>query len=1020
MEHFYNRFKNPLTYITILVLIGGYLAYRHIHSSLFPEITFPKIKVIANNGEQPVHKMMINVTRPLEEAIKRIPDLKQVHSTTSRGSAEISAYLDWSADIYTSQQLIESRINEIRTQLPSNVEIQIERMNPSILPVMGFIVSGKHKTLLDLKQVALHTIRPYISQLSGVAMVQVQGGRDKEYWMELQPKNLSRLGITPSEIRDAVSKSNFVKSSGYGEANRRLYLSLTDGSVKNIDQLQNLVITNRHNRPIYLSDVAKVQVHDAIQYVRINVDGKSGVLFNIVKQPNVNLIALSNKVQAKVKEMKNILPAGLTVTPYYDQAEYVSQSIHSGKDALWIGIVFALIIVIIFLRSLRATFALLVTVPVSIALSIAAIYLIGYTLNLMTLGALVAAIGLVVDDAIVVIEFIHRVNEEHPNEPVRKHIQIAIPRLLPAMVGSSLSTIVIFFPFSLMSGVAGAWFTVMANTMIITLVCSFLVSWLLLPIGYLFMENIKKQKNVEPQPEPLYQWPLFFLNHWWIALVIAGALIGGLYWTVPHLKSGFLPHMDEGSIVLDYFTPAGTSLDESDRMLSKIDDIIKENPYVTHFSRRTGAQMGFFITEPNRGDYLIQLKNNRKVSTDDVINQLRNKIAARVPSVDVDFGQVIADRLGDLTEQASQPIQINVFGNNTATLHKYANKVADLIRHVRGTADVFNGLTVAGPSFSVIPKEADLSTYHLTPSDLHLQLQTQLNGTVVGNILEQNQATPIRMIYPTGLRYDLTRLNHANVLLPDGSREPVTSLANIKINKGSTEIDRMNLQEMVTVTARLSNRDLGSTIKDIQATLDQKLLLPKGYHYAISGDYAKQQQSFHELTMIMILSALLVLTVMMFLFRDFRIGIIILIVAVLSISGAVLALYLTGIQLNVGSYTGLIMIVGIIAENSVFTCRYFLRRYKEHGVKEALQQAISTRFRPKIMTATAAIFALLPLALAFGTGDDLQQPMAIAVIGGFLVAIPLLQIVLPTFLYFGYAWEDKKEVKDQRQSGEDT
>ncbi len=1009
MEHFYNRFKNPLTYIMILVLVGGFMAYRHMRSSLFPEITFPKIKVIANDGEQPVHKMMINVTRPLEEAIKRIPDLKQVHSTTSRGSCEISAYLDWSANIYTSQQLIESRINEIRTQLPPNVEIQIERMNPSILPVIGFILSGKHRTLLDLKQVALHTIRPYISQLSGVAMVQVQGGRDKEFWVELQPENLSRLSITPSQIMDAVSKSNIVESNGYGEANRRLYLSLTDGSVKSIQQLQNLVITYRNNRPIHLSDVAKIQVHDAIQYVRINVDGKSGVLFNIVKQPNVNLVSLSNEVQAKVKAMEAILPAGLTVTPYYDQAEYVSQSIHSGKDALWIGIVFALIIVIIFLRSLRATFALLVTVPVSIALSMGVIYVIGYTLNLMTLGALVAAIGLVVDDAIVVIEFIHRVNEEHPNESVRKHIQIAIPRLLPAMVASSLSTIVIFFPFSLMSGVAGAWFTVMANTMIITLACSFLVSWLLLPIGYLFMDKMKKQKHKESKPEPLYQWPLFFLNNWWIALLIAGALIGGLLWAMPHLKSGFLPHMDEGSIVLDYFTPSGSSLDQSDRMLSKIDDIIKKNPYVTHFSRRTGTQMGFFITEPNRGDYLIQLKNNRNVSTDDVINQIRSKIAATVPAVDVDFGQVIADRLGDLTEQGSQPIQINVFGNNTEVLHNYANKVAALISNVKGTADVFNGLTVAGPSFSIIPKEADLSAYHLTPSDLQLQLQTQLNGTVIGNILEQNQATPIRMIYPTGLRYDLSKLSRADVLLPDGSREPVASLANIKINKGSTEIDRLNLQEMVTVTARLNNRDLGSTIKDIRNTLNQKLQLPRGYHYVITGDYAKQQQSFHELLMIMVLSALLVLTVMLFLFRDFRIGFIILAVAVLSISGAILALYFAGIQLNVGSYTGLIMIVGIIAENSVFTCRQFLRRYQENGVKTALQKAISARFRPKIMTATAAIAALLPLALAIGTGDDLQQPMAIAVIGGFLVAIPLLQIVLPTFLYFAYAWQDKKK-----------
>jgi len=1009
MEHFYNRFKSPLTYITILILIGGVMAYRSIHSSLFPQMTFPKIKVIANNGEQPVHKMMINVTRPLEEAIKRIPYLKRVHSTTSRGSCEISAYLDWKANIFTSQQLIESRINQIRNQLPAGTQIDVERMNPSLLPVMGFILQGKHRTQIDLKQIAKHIIRPYLSQLSGVAMVQVQGGRNKEYWLELQPKNLSRLDITPTQIKNAIQNSNIIKSNGYGEAHRRLYLSLTNGSVKNIGQLKNIVITYRNNRPIYLSDVANIKVHQAIQYVRINVDGKSGVLFNIVKQPNVNLITLSNDVNAKIKSMQSILPAGVKVTPYYDQAKYVSQSIHSGKDALWIGIAFALIIVIIFLRSIRATFALLMAVPVSMALTMGMLYIFGYTLNLMTLGALVAAIGLVVDDAIVVIEFIHRVNEEHPNEPIRVHIQIAIPRLLPAMIASSLSTIVIFFPFSLMSGIAGAYFTVMAHTMIITLACSFLVSWLLLPVGYLFIERMKKSKEIEPKPEPLYKWPLFFLNNWWVAILLSAGLIGGMIWAVPRMKSGFLPHMDEGSIVLDYNTPAGTSLDQSDYMLSKIDSIVHTNPYVTHFSRRTGTQMGFFITEPNRGDYLIQLKNNRNVTTDDVINQLRRSIAATVPSINVDFGQVIADRLGDLTEQHAQPIEINLFGNNTATLHKYAERIATLLKKVRGTADVFNGIIVAGPSFRVKPKEAELGSFHLTPANLHLQLQTQLSGVVVGDVLEQNQTTPIRMIYPNGMRYNINDLKKADVLLHNGARIPVATVSKIKINKGSTEIDRQNLQEMISVTSRLSNRDLGSTVKAIKKELRQNLHLPKGYHYAISGDYAKQQQSFHELLMIMILAAMLVLTVMLFLFRDIRIGLIILFIAVLGISGAILALYFTGIPLNVGSYTGLIMIVGIIAENSVFTCRQFLQRFKEHGVKTALQRAISARFRPKIMTATAAIAALMPLALAIGTGDDLQQPMAIAVIGGFLAAVPLLQIALPTFLYLVFKWQDKKK-----------
>ena len=607
------------------------------------------------------------------------------------------------------------------------------------------------------------------------------------------------------------------------------------------------------------------------------------------------------------------------------------------------------------------------------------------------------------DDAIVVVEQIHRTHEEHPGEPTTTLLQKAISYLLPAMIGSSISTIVIFFPFVLMSGVAGAYFKVLTNTMIITLVCSFLVTWIGLPVVYLLLSKSKPGKAKESKPHPVksQRWVWFFIKRPLISIVMIAALILSIFIILPKLQTGFLPEMDEGSIVLDYASPPGTSLEETDRILREVEKIVVTIPEVATYSRRTGTQMGFFITEPNTGDYLIQLKQKRDRSTDEVIADIRKKVESTQPALRIDFGQVIGDMLGDLMTSV-QPIEIKIFGDNQQQLQALSRQVAAVVGGVEGAADVFDGIVIAGPSVSVVPAYEKLAQFGITPVNLQYQLQTSMEGNIVGSILEKEQLSPVRIVYPNNRKMGVADINNLQIFLPNGKLNPITSLATVQTLTGDAEVQRENLQSMGVVTARLENSDLGTVIKQIQNDVGSKVKLPKGYHIEYGGAYAEQQKSFKELLMILITASLLVFGVILFLFREFKIALLILIISVLGIAGSYIALYLTGTPLNVGSYTGLIMIVGIIGENSIFTFLQFKEALPEKGTDESIVYAISTRLRPKLMTALGAIIALMPLALGIGAGAQLHQPLAIAVIGGFIVALPLLLIVLPSFLRILY------------------
>ncbi len=995
---FYTLYKNPLSVVAFILIVAGIFAYTKMKVELLPNVTFPKIKVIADNGEQPVENMLIGVTRPLEEAIKTSENLELLQSTTSRGSCEISAFFKWSADINLAKQQIEAAISQVRSELPSSLKIEVEKMNPSILAIAGYSLEG-NLSPVELKTLATYTVKPYLEQIQGVRQVAVTGGRDKEYQVVLNREKLTQLGITPNVIYDVLSGANFIEAAGYANESNRLYLTITDASVRNLQELENTVIKNSPSGKILLKDVSDIRITGQLEYVKIKANGKDVPLVAVMKQPEANLSDINVQLQERVSELNNnMLPKGITLRPYYNQANFVGEAINSIRDVLWIGLLLAIVITILFLRSFRSSLIILITVPISLLLTMIIMFSLGYNFNIMTLGAIAAAIGLVIDDAVVVVEQIHRTHEEHPESKYRDLIPKAMKYLLPAMIGSSLSTLVIFLPFRIMTGVAGAYFQMMTNTMMITLIASFFVSWIILPVLYILFFGGKKEKNLKPVAIQKKGWVLYFVKRPIISILFSALLIVSMVIIFPKLPSGFLPEMDEGSIVLDFDSPPGSSLEATEDMLIQVDKIIKNTPEVESFSRRTGTQMGFFITEPSRGDYLIKLKSNRSLSTEEVIDNIRRQIAEKLPALVVDFGQVIGDMLGDLMSSV-QPIEIKLFGDDEKQIQDYSKRIASVVESVNGTADVFDGIVVAGPSFTIKPNYASLKEFGIPLNDFQLQLQTQIGGVTASSVQENLRFCDVRMVYPGYDKMGYDQLLKTKIFLPDAAPVPINRFADIQVSGGVAEINRENLKKVDYVTARLNNRDLGSTLKDIQSEIKKNIVLPKGMNIEYGGAYKEQQQAFKELFLILLMAIFLVFTILLFLYRNLKVALLLIFLILLAPAGSALLLYLLNVPLNVGSYIGIIMIIGIVGEAAIFTyLQYIEERKKGENVQEAIVYSISIRLRPKLMTALSAIVALLPLALALGSGAQMHQSLAIAVIGGLLIALPVLLIVLPSFL----------------------
>jgi len=994
------RRRSAAIFLAIAVLAAaGVVAALRSPASIFPSVTFPIVKVIADVGEEPAARMMPTATRPLEEAILRVPGIRRVFSATSRGSTEMSAEFTWGTDMRQALQRVEAEVERIRPDLPPDARVDVEWMNTSTFPILGYALVSDTRSQADLFELAEYGLKPELIRIPGVAQVQVQGGRKREFQVRLDPAALAGRKLSPGEVADAVRKSNVVRAAGLIESNHELYLSLVDGRARGIAELSAIAVpVPGGGVPARLGDLGTVAAGDAFSPVRTTAGGRPAVLVNIVQQPTANTLDIARGIDDLFRARPDLVPKDARWTNFYDQAAFVSGSVRGARDAILIGMGLAVLVLYFFLRDWRLTAIAAATIPVCVAIVLLGLSVFGQTVNLMTLGGIAAAIGLIADDAIVVVEDIQRTALASAGGLTE---DLAMKGWLGPLLGSSLSTMVIFLPFALVTGVTGAFFRPLALTMALALGVSFLLSALAVPaaVRTFGAAHRRGKPPAEGGMPRLRRVVALFVRRPVLALIAFVVLIGAavVLWRV--IGTDFLPEMDEGSIILDYWTPPGTSLTDTDQMLGAAEKIILATPDVESYSRRTGEQLGFFITEPNRGDYVIKLKPKRhRRDVDEVIGDLRGKIASAEPAIHTDFGQLLEDNIGDLTGGVPQPIDVKIFGSDQTTLQEKARQAARIIGGVPGVEDVFDGITIAGPALTIRPRPDVLARSGMTTEDLHAAVEPALTGTVAGDLTIGERVYPVRVFSrrdgPPG---------SIPVRSASGSMMALSDVASVSTGAPEAEIDRENLKSYFGVTGRLSNRSLGGAVAEIRRKLAAGLALPPGMTIAYGGLYEQQQSSFKALVGVLLAGLVLVGVVLLFEFGDWRAPLLAAGVSLSVLAGVFALLLVTGMTLNISSFVGAIMMVGIVGEKSVF----FIHDAREELLagkpkEEAWARAAERRFRAVAMTTLATVFALLPLALAWGAGAQLQQPLAIAVIGGFIFSGLVVLLILPAL----YGWLD--------------
>lgn len=1004
---FITSHRKGVIFLVSILSLGGIVAVLKMPISLFPNIDFPRIVILADNGEEPANRMMIDVTRPLEEAARAVPGVTLVKSMTSRGSCEIDVSFEWGTDIIQALELLQGQVAGIRNQLPSTVSIQIARMNATVFPIEGFSLVSDSLDQVQLRDLAYYTIRPVLTRINGIAQVVVQGGRQREFLVQVDPDKLQSYGLNIEQVVSAVNNTNFVSSTGLVQRNYQIYLTLVDGLYTDLTAIRNTVITFKGGLPITIGDVATVKPSEKIVYIRVTADGKPAVLVYVIRQPGGNTVTIGKEVRSALEGLRSQLPPSVKMKYFYDQGDFIGSSIGSARDSILVGLFLAILVIFVFLRSFRIGSVAVITVPAVFATTVLFLYVMGYTLNIMTLGGIAAAVGLVIDDNVVMIENIFR-NMRYEKESKRRAIGLSMKEIFTAIIGSSLSSIIVFAPFAFLYGVTGAFFKPLAVTMAVSLAISMIYSLTLVP---LLAENFIRQKDIEAEVSReerskhrianVYESVLHgLLKRSYLGPIFAVLVLGATFYLYHTIGSDFMPHMDEGSFVLDYQSPPGTSLIETNRILNNVEKIIMSVPEVESYSRREGTQLGFFITEPNNGDFLIRLKKDRTRTVFQIMDDLRRKIEASEPALQIDFGQAMQDLIGDLTN-SPRPIVIKIFGPNQDQLEHKANEVADLISRVPGVVDVFNGIVISGPSIVLHPDPVLAARAGLTMADIQSQLKTIMNGNADTYVLEGEKLIGVRVRYPKKYHSLLEDIRNVRLRSANGFYVPLSSIATVDILKGQSELDRENLKQMIAVSARIEGRDLGSTISDIQKTLKTNLIVPQGVSYTFGGLYQSQQESFQSLLFVLIAASVLVIALMILEFESLSIPIAVFSTNLTSLFGVLLALVVTGITFNISSFVGMIMMVGIVHENGVFIVHMIQEIGKEKGLTiDTIIEATKVRARPILMTTFAAVFALMPLALGIGAGAQMQQPLAVAVIGGFLLSSFLLLFELPTLYVF--------------------
>ena len=1001
------RHRSAVYLSLALLTLGGLLALFTLPAGIYPEVAYPRVVVVARQGTFEVQDMTVAVTRPIEEAMSGIIALQRIRSRTVRGATEISLDFAPNADMQYSLTQVQGRLAQLEPSLPSGLDITAERLTPSVFPIIQYELRGADP--VQLRDIAQYQIRPRLARLPQVGAVDIQGGLVREVSVVLDPERLvsSHLGV--EQVAQAISQSDVVTAAGRVDRNYLQSSIIVSGLASTPAAVAAIVVKQAGPRAILVGDLGTVRYGAEDQFQLITGDGEPAALINIARQPNGNALRIDDEVRAALDSIRPILPAGAELKVVYNQATLVRESMKSVRDAMLVGGALAVLILFLFLGRWNTTFAAALSLPLAVIGTFAVLTLAGQSLNLMSLGGLAVAIGLIIDDAVVVVENIERRLALHPEEPPDEVIRRGTDEIFGPVAGSTLTTVVVFAPLGLLQGVVGAFFQSFSVALAASVLLSLAIAMTLIPA--LVSQMVRRSRSRGTAPAPHHSLiDLHRVETWYAALagrligrrrlvlgIAAGLLIAG-FGMMKLVDTGFLPEMDEGGFILDYWTATGSSLAETDREVHVIEGILSHDPDIQAFSRRTGAELGFAATAPNRGDFTVLLKplSQRHASVYEVIDRVRAQVGVQMPTVRVEFAQLMQDALADLAG-APFPIEIKLFSPDREASEEAARRVATAVDGTPGMVDLFNGVVGPSPVVLVQLDPTRVARLGLTPADVLDQARGALFGAPAGTVREPDRLVPVRVRLPDSVRYRADIAATLPVVGPAGWA-PLGALGSVRDTSGASEQLRENLRPLTEVTARVEGAGLGSVVAGIQQRI-KGLKLPAGVSLEIGGQYASQQESFKQLLLIFALAAGAVLLVLVIQFRGVRGPLTILALTPLGLTGAFAALIATGVPFNVSSFMGLILLIGLVVKNGIILFDA-ARHFAEEGSdpREALARAGRIRLRPILMTTLCTLAGLLPLALGWGAGAELQKPLAIAVIGGLTVSTLVTLLLLPAAL----------------------
>ena len=987
-----------------LCAAGAYSAVQ-LPSSVFPRTDFPRVVILVDNGVMPADEMMATITRPIEEAMKDIPGSESVKSATGRGSAEINVFFNWSVDMVESELYVVGRLSQIRSTLPATATTSVYRLTFSAFPIIGISLTSQSRDLTSLWETARYNLKPRFLRIPGVARVDLVGGRAPEFQVVVDPTRLQAAGLALTDVSNALARNNVIAPAGMHEENHTLYLTVVDARAHTAQEIGGVVVAMPQGVPVRVQDIARVERGEEPVFNVVTADGVNAVLLNIRSQPDGSTLQIAQQLDEQIRQLRTELPPDMKLAFFYDQSLIVRESVRSVWEAIGFGLILSVLIIYMFLRTWGTTLVATLVIPVTILITLVVMRMAGLTFNLMTLGGIAAAVGLVIDDAIVVVEAIHAKHVAGLNRV--DAVQQAVAEIFRPLVGSTLTPVVVFIPLAFLDGITGVFFRALALTMVTSLLTSLVLAVTLTPALAMWFTR----KDLPPTPKAHrdegavlhtlgngYERALrFAIGRKWLTMAICALVLVASVAVYYQLESDFLPPMDEGGFVIDYRTPPGTSLSETNAELLQAEAILRATPEVESYSRRTGARLALAIAEPNSGDFLVKLHPDRKRSTDEVISYLRDSFGRSVPGVQWDFPGILTDLIGDLM-WAPKPIEIKLYSVDTGFLKSQGPHIEEALKKVPGVVDTFNGLTYAGTSLRLIVRPVDAQRLGFTSDDIAKAVNTAMLGDPASVLLEGDRVVTIRVKVDPARIDQIATLKNLPIRSPAGTIVHLSDVVDVSEEAGQLELRREDLRQDIAVTARLENRDLGSAMADIQQVLGSDGSLPKA-DLEYGGLFEQQQASFRNLTVVLAMAIILVFTVLLLEFRSFAEPLAIVAGAILSLFGTMLGLWITGTSLNVVSFLGAIIGIGIVAKNGILMLDFVDHFVAEgYSFDEALVKSGRRRLRPVLMTSLAAALGMLPLAYGIGSGADMLKPLAVAVMGALCISVLLSLVATPTVL----------------------